>query len=632
MNLLGSLALVAFLIYLQTAIRSLSLSPESRLNRVVFAMSMDLSAWALCSVFLYTYRDAQAYRYLVLAVSVAWFLFVCLALHFCLLVGQPERRISRLGFCAIYAPGFLAALTALLGIFSEAGDQAARGLGSRLVMAGFFLYSGFAIAYLGLGLAAVAMALRRSREKFERKRLGILLASIAVPVCLGIVTDFLLPLLGAGLPFLGVLWCLLWVAGLHYDIQRYGFIAPVRNISDAGRLFSAFLARSQDGIVVTDADGRVAVWNSAMEGITGIEGAEAMGRFIWEIQHELGAAEPGHGYDAETIRSMVGTALLGESPPWSQRAMEFAIYDRSRRLRWLQSSAFVILMSGGRRCLAAIVRDLTEERRNSLAAQEERKRLERAEKVEAVGNLAAGLAHDFNNILTGIKGTVSVLRLGSGEGEGPTASELSDGFDLIEAQSARGSDLVRQLLALGRKAPSEMRPVALAAAVEHAIMLTKNSLDESVTIVGEEVPHDAIVMAEGSQIERVLINLILNAADSMTGMRSSSEPKGGRIFISVMPGEVTEGMLARRPGAASRYWTIAVRDEGVGIAEADLARVFDPFYTTKSDGKSHGLGLPTVYAIAESHGGFAEARSVPGQGSEFRVSLPVPEPTSDRAI
>ena len=108
----------------------------------------------------------------------------------------------------------------------------------------------------------------------------------------------------------------------------------------------------------------------------------------------------------------------------------------------------------------------------------------------------------------------------------------------------------------------------------------------------------------------------------MTTMKALGEPRGGRISISVSSAYPPVGVELASP---SGFWVISVRDEGVGIAEGDLSKVFDPFYTTKAKGTSHGLGLPTVYAIAEGHGGYAEVQSKLGEGSDFRVYLPVVE-------
>jgi PAS domain S-box-containing protein len=614
------LPILAFLLafYLDSGLRALYLDRKATLNRVVFALNLLLVLRALVEILVHIGLTTGLPGVLTLVLASFWNLFFGLAVHFCLLASNPKRRVAPLLLGLVYAPGFFFFLLSEWQVVLD--SSLPRGFGRAFIPGGPWRFAAIAcylfLCVLGLGLLVAGRA--RSKARLERRRMGIIIAALALPVIGAVTTDAVLTLLRVGSLDLGIIWGGLWALGLRLAMFRYGFIAPFRNVGDANLLFSAFLDKSRDGIILSDPDGLVSVWNRAMEEITGAPASEMLGKPVWEVQAGFGKMPEQPSADLKRMESLLDEALEGRPGDWSSHVTEYPILDRSGQTHWLQSAAFTIPLGRKRNAVAAILRDVTEERKAEGLALAERRRLEVAEKMEAVGTLAAGLAHDFNNILTGIKGTISVLRLEDCDGGFSSREEVERGLDLINASASRGGDLVRQLLSLARSHPSELRPVLLQEAVSHAIDLTRNSIDEAVSVQTLPVPADAIVLAEGAQVERILINLILNAADSMTTMRPSGEKRGGRVTVSVREGRASK----EGPARSGQFWILSVKDEGVGIAPEERGRVFDPFYTTKPGGKSHGLGLATVYAIAESHGGFAELQSVLGEGSEFRVWLP----------
>lgn len=608
MSSLPILSALACLLYLDSGILALRLDRRARLNHVVFFLDILLALWALDSIFDYAGATARLVRVLYLLCSPAWNLFIGAALHFCLLVADRKRRLGPLVLAGLYGPGlvfwganFFAAASGIADAPGALEPYFPDGPWRLL----FWLYY---LVWFASAFLVLARARRRSSSPVERKTLGILLGTISFPVIAGFVTDSILPLYGLGLPDFGILWCAIWVAGVRYATNRYSFISPFRNVADSGRLFAAFLEKSRDGIIVADPEGHILVWNRAMEEITGAPSAVVLGHGLSDLGDLLSLADADDGSAGPALKALIDEVFSAQGDDWASELTEIPILDVEKRLHWLQSSAFSFRLTGGQRAVAAIVRDVTKEHAAALAAVEERRRFDRAEKMEAVGTLAAGLAHDFNNILTGIKGTVALLRLGDGQGGLPSAEEIGAGLDLVDSSAARGRDLVRQLLALAGKSPVLKTRVALGEAVDHAIKLTRSSLDPSVKVEVGVLPPGAAVIAGASQVERILINLIINAADSMTVMRPPGDSWGGSIRL----------VLEDRGG----NWILRVSDEGVGISARDLPRVFDPFYTTKGGGASHGLGLPGVLAIVESHGGRVEVSSVEGKGSEFRVVLP----------
>ena len=238
------------------------------------------------------------------------------------------------------------------------------------------------------------------------------------------------------------------------------------------------------------------------------------------------------------------------------------------------------------------------------AATEEQ--LRQSLKMEAIGRLAGGVAHDFNNILTAIGANVALAREGTPAGD-PRAPLLGDAATAVE----RAAALTRQLLAFGRKQVIEPRPIDLNSLVENLRNMLARLIGEDVVLELHLEEGLGAVNADPNQMEQVIVNLVVNARDSMA--------KGGRITLS------TRRVLrtGNGDGAGAPYAHLAVSDTGHGMGPEVLGRVFEPFFTTKPEGRGTGLGLATVYGIVQQHGGVIEAESTPGQGSTFRVYLPL---------
>ena len=227
-----------------------------------------------------------------------------------------------------------------------------------------------------------------------------------------------------------------------------------------------------------------------------------------------------------------------------------------------------------------------------------REELAHAQKMEAVGRLAGGIAHDFNNLLTVVTGNLELLALRIG-----TARELDNSFQALS--SAAG--LTRRLLAFGRKAPLSLKLVAPNALVGSTITLMRRLVGDEVRLeldLGQELPHVRVDLLE---MERALVNLVVNARDAMPG--------GGAVQIGTR--------VRRRDGALQVEFSVA--DEGEGIGEADASRIFEPFFTTREHAGGTGLGLATVLGTAEQHGGTVRAEPRPGGGSVFTIALPAVE-------
>lgn len=233
--------------------------------------------------------------------------------------------------------------------------------------------------------------------------------------------------------------------------------------------------------------------------------------------------------------------------------------------------------------------------------------LQQAQKMEAIGRLAGGVAHDFNNILTVILGNANLLA------EEPGLS--SDGRKVlgdIEETAGRGADLVRRLLAFSRRNVSQMRAVDLNEIAGRMNRMLRSLVGDHISIEYALAPGLPSVFADPTMIEQVILNLSLNARDAMAD--------GGRLTIRTSASESNAPLAT--DAAPDRCVVLAVEDTGHGIDDETRAHLFEPFFTTKPAGKGTGLGLATVYSIVDQHGGCIDVESAPGRGSCFRVYLP----------
>ncbi len=244
------------------------------------------------------------------------------------------------------------------------------------------------------------------------------------------------------------------------------------------------------------------------------------------------------------------------------------------------------------------------------ALRESEQRFHQAQKMEAVGRLAAGVAHDFNNMLTAILGYAALAKMKLGLAH-PVLSDL----DEIRKAGERSAGLTRQLLAFSRQQALQPRALDLNAVITDLEKMLRRLIGEDVDLVTRPRKDLGRIMADPGQIEQVLLNLVVNARDAM--------PQGGRLTIEtseILLDETTaRGRLDMGAGACVM---LAVSDDGVGMSAEVKARIFEPFYTTREHGKGTGLGLSTVYGIVRQSAGSIEVYSEPGQGTTFKLYFP----------
>ena len=258
----------------------------------------------------------------------------------------------------------------------------------------------------------------------------------------------------------------------------------------------------------------------------------------------------------------------------------------------------------------AVVEDITGQKR----AEEERRHLEsqllQAQKMESVGRLAGGVAHDFNNHLAVINGYCAMLLDEMGPGDA-----LREPVDEILLAGNRAATLTQQLLAFSRKQVAEPRVISLNDVVAEAGKMLSRLIGDDIEIVTHFDAGLGSVVADPSQMNQVLMNMAINARDAM--------PKGGRIIIGTSNTDLDEGYAAQHAGvAAGPYVLLSITDTGAGMTQEVVQHIFEPFFTTKDTGVGTGLGLSTVYGIVKQAGGWIWVYSEPGKGSTFKVYLP----------
>jgi PAS domain S-box-containing protein len=382
--------------------------------------------------------------------------------------------------------------------------------------------------------------------------------------------------------------------GLVEDItERKRSEAFVKNI----------LETVDDGFVVIDRDLNIVTANRAYLAQSGMELGQIVGRKCYEVSHRLSGPCYEHGEDC-----VVRTALdSGEV-----RTAVHTHHDTNGKPAIVETKAYPLRGDAGEVVAAIeIIRDITE--RRTLEDQ-----LRHAQKMEAVGLLAGGVAHDFNNILTAIVGYGNLLKMKT-----PPDDPRQAYVDQLLASTSRAAALTQSLLAFSRKQTINPRLMGVNDTLRRFERLLRRIIGEDIELRTELAPGELTILADSSQFEQVLMNLVTNARDAM--------PSGGSLAITTAPAVIDEDFRSSHGfGAPGSYACIAMQDSGAGMDQATLDHIFEPFFTTKELGKGAGLGLAMVYGIMKQNKGYVTVESRPGAGSRFRLYFPLVEPAPER--
>lgn len=359
-------------------------------------------------------------------------------------------------------------------------------------------------------------------------------------------------------------------------------------------------------LISIDEMAKVTQWNAAAEKLTGIRATDILGKTLWDVRSPFRKLEPYHKNVQNTRKPLLmarekleGTALASTG---DDKYYNIALYP---------------LVANGISGTVVRIDDITE-----LEIKDQQ--LRQVQKMETVGLLAGGLAHDFNNILGGIIGTLSLLKFKLEKNGAISLETAREYVDTMEKAGQRAADMVQQLLTLSRKRELAFAPVDLNMAIKHVVKICEGTFDKSIDIKTIYAADYPVVNADPGQLEQALLNLCINAGHAMTLMRPPEAPKGGVLTISLSKVSSDRFFCEHHPEAmlGEQYWSLSVQDTGVGMDTKTIAKIFDPFFTTKEKGKGTGLGLAMVYNIIQQHKGFIDVYSEKGHGSTFSIYLP----------
>ncbi len=370
---------------------------------------------------------------------------------------------------------------------------------------------------------------------------------------------------------------------------------------------AAVLDSAFDAVVVMSAGGTILEMNPAAERMFGYTRDEAVGRDLAAL------------FVPEDLRAQHRAALARHDPSAPSRIVGHRVEldaIRSNGERFPIELSVSRVDTGDDVVFTGWIRDLTERRSADQKLELSEAQLRQAQKMEAVGRLAGGVAHDFNNVLTAIFGYADLL-IDSFEPHHPGRADLLE----IKRAAERAANLTRQLLAFSRKQVLQPRRVNLNTVVGNMEQLVRRLVGDDIELRIDLRASPDEVRADPGQIEQVLMNLAANARDAM--------PRGGELRISTTNERIDAAAARDRAGfVPGDFVCLNVTDTGEGISEEVRRHIFEPFFTTKEQGKGTGLGLATVYGIVKQSGGWIYVTSAPGTGATFSIYLSRAAPTS----
>lgn len=384
-----------------------------------------------------------------------------------------------------------------------------------------------------------------------------------------------------------------------YSQQLEDLVAQrTKELSISEQWHRSVFDNATDGVIVMDKKGNIVNVNQKACELHGFDKDKLIGINIGLLE----ISDNKEIFDERMSRILNGESLVFESEHYRK--------DGSRV--YLEVSSKLIDI-GGKSYIQSFYRDITEKKK----IQEQ---LMHSQKMESIGTLAGGVAHNFNNILTAILGHAELLL---------EYSELDDAskqrIRSIEGSARKAGVMVSKLLSFARRDRSEVLPLHLHDVINDSVKLLEGVLDKKIGIKMELSDNLPVVEGDPNQLEQVIMNLMVNARDAM--------PNGGLITIKTSMVEVKKSIFDM-PGyiQPGRYVLLTISDTGHGIPKDIINRIFEPFFTTKERGKCTGLGLAMVYGIIKDHKGYISVESEVGKGSTFDVYLPISDKTIYRAI
>ena len=316
------------------------------------------------------------------------------------------------------------------------------------------------------------------------------------------------------------------------------------------------------------------------------------------------------GYDG-----MTALATARKVQPETPFIFVSGTLGEERAIESLQKGATDYVLKDRRERLVAAVRRALRDTQDRARRKQLEEQLRQSQKMEAIGQLAGGVAHDFNNILAVIQGNadLALMTLGSAH------PEVRENLYQVAAAAKRAANLTRQLLAFSRKQAMRLQPINLNHAVENLAKMLRRVIGSNISMHCDYDPSPLFVRADAGMLDQVILNLVVNARDAM--------PQGGQLLVATRKIHFADQSAASHPEARTGdFISLKISDTGCGIAPEHLPHIFEPFFTTKDVGKGTGLGLATVYGIVKQHYGWVNLVTQVGAGTTFEILLPTIRP------
>ncbi len=384
---------------------------------------------------------------------------------------------------------------------------------------------------------------------------------------------------------------------VNLKILEYEHEKAVTALRESEDKYRQIVESANDIIYRIDPRGYFTYANHAAVRIIGYPLKEIIGRNYLEFLHPGSRKMAMKHYLIQTTQRIPTTYF------------EFQAVTKRGSTVWLGQNVQLILQGKKIVELQAVARDITELKEAERMREELELQLRQAQKMESIGRLAGGIAHDFNNILGIILAHGGILE----KSDIPEKQRLSS-LEAINKTVARAKNMVRELLTLARKTEPSLEQINVNKAIEEFLAVIEGTFPASVRFAVQCEKDLLWIEADSNQFHQLLLNLLVNARDAM--------PNGGTITVRTKAASQENVRERFHDAPDGSYVCIAVEDTGLGMDESTRTRIFDPFFSTKEHGKGSGLGLAVVYGIVQSHRGFIEVESAPGQGASFRVYFP----------
>ncbi|WP_404421336.1 ATP-binding protein [Nibricoccus sp. IMCC34717] len=385
---------------------------------------------------------------------------------------------------------------------------------------------------------------------------------------------------------------------------------------ERAKLEQVFRATTEVAIVATDTSGTITMFNVGAERMLGYAASELVGHetpIRWHVLDEIRQMVPEAFANATNDRELFRALIASITPSQSFAGETTFVAKDGRKFPVQLAITAVSDPTGHISGYLGIGADLSQRKQ----AERDRERLQvqliQSQKIEAIGQLAGGVAHDFNNILGAMMMQTDLMRLDYG-----AQAKLTNEIAELQTYINRAANLTRQLLLFSRRQVTQVQRIDLNSLLGNLLKMLRRIIGEDIRLEFTPAPGSAWIEADANMIEQVVINLAVNSRDAM--------PTGGRLLIGTNRETFDEARARAHPNARpGAFISLTVEDTGCGMDEATLHRIFEPFFTTKEPGKGTGLGLATAYGIVAKHEGWMDVKSVVGVGTAFTLYLPQKE-------